>query len=271
LHCSTLEQHIWLKRGSRRLEFHTWMSWAEKHKLLKVRFPFAVSSSEAMHEIQFGYLKRPTHRSRRIDQDRFEVCQQKWSALAEEGRGVAVLNDCKYGISAEESTLSLSLLRAPVAPDAHADIGEHSFAYALYAWNGSFVESRVQQEALEFNVPVQMVAGGGADVDDVGLDSPYQARSHEQGRAVSLFSCDAPTIILETVKLAEDGSGDVVLRLYESSRTATRCKLLTGFQTTKACETDMLENGINTLPLDDGVRLDFRPFEIKTVRLCWQP
>ncbi len=250
LHDSTMEQEIRLARGSRRLEFHTRIDWSEKHKLLKVCFPLAITTPEALHEIQFGHVKRPTHRSRKIDQDRFEVCQQKWSALAEEGRGAALLNDCKYGISAEGNTLGLTLLRAPQAPDMNADIGMHEFAYALYAWEGSLVESRVTQEALEFNAPLRLAEGSFA------------------GGAVSLFECDCPNVILETVKLAEDRGGHVVLRLYEAARTTTRCRLRIGFSITRAHQTDMLERPEGELSVfADVVELDFRPFEIKTVRL----
>ena len=45
-----------------------------------------------MHEIQFGHVRRPNHRSNQFDFDRFEVANHKWTALCEEGRGFAVLN-----------------------------------------------------------------------------------------------------------------------------------------------------------------------------------
>jgi alpha-mannosidase len=84
----------------------------------------------------------------------------------------------------------------------------------------------------------------------------------------SLFSVDAPNIIVETVKPAEDGSGDVVVRLYEAKRMATRCRLSTSLDIATAVQTDMLENGNEALPLADGqIGLEFRPFEIKTIRL----
>ncbi|WP_332835107.1 glycoside hydrolase family 38 C-terminal domain-containing protein, partial [Geminisphaera colitermitum] len=157
LHNSDLEQEIWLPRNSRRIEFRTRIRWHEKHKLLKVAFPLALTTHEALHEIQFGHLRRPTHRSRKADQDRFEVCQQKWTALAEENRGIALLNDCKHGISADRNTLALTLLRAPQAPDMTADIGDHEFTYALYAWNGPFLTSGLAQQALELCTPLRLV------------------------------------------------------------------------------------------------------------------
>ena len=84
----------------------------------------------------------------------------------------------------------------------------------------------------------------------------------------SLFQLDAPNVILETVKPAEDGSGDIIVRLYESKRTATRCTLTTSLAVAAMLETDMLENDRRELPVyEKSVVLEFRPFEIKTVRM----
>ncbi|MBN1262433.1 MAG: alpha-mannosidase, partial [Anaerolineae bacterium] len=159
LHDSPMTQEIRLRRGSRRLEFVTTIDWRERHKLLKVAFPVTVHANEAIHEIQYGHVRRPTHHSRRFDADRFEVCQHKWTALAEEGRGVAILNDSKYGISVLGHTLELTLLKSAMAPDMRADLGKQQFTYALVAWNGSFFESPVVAEGYDLNVPVAVALG----------------------------------------------------------------------------------------------------------------
>ncbi len=248
IHDSTLTQEITLRRGSRRLDFYTVVDWQERHKLLKVNFPVNIHANEGVHEIQFGHLRRPNHRSRPFDADRFEVCNHKWTALMEEGRGCAVLNDCKYGVNVLGNSINLTLLKSALAPDMTADRGRQEFTYAFYAWNGPFVESEVIQEAYELNCPVH-VANGAA------------------GRT-SILSVDAPNVIIETVKPAEDGSGDVVVRLYEAKRTATRCTLSTTLPVSGVAETDMLEEKERDLVIQDGqVALEFRPFEIKTVRL----
>ncbi|MGX8706780.1 MAG: alpha-mannosidase, partial [bacterium] len=109
---STFEQDIVLDALSRRLDFVTNVDWHELHRLMKVEFPVAVQASEGINEIQFGYMTRPTHRSRLYDSDRFEVCNQRYSALCDLSHGAAVLNDCKYGISMNGNALQLTLLRA---------------------------------------------------------------------------------------------------------------------------------------------------------------
>jgi alpha-mannosidase len=81
---------------------------------------------------------------------------------------------------------------------------------------------------------------------------------------------DAPNVIVEAVKPAEDGSGDVLVRLYEVMRTATRCALATSLPVARACETDMLEQESGDLSVEEGrITLEFRPFEIKTAQLSF--
>jgi alpha-mannosidase len=248
LHNSSLAQIISLRRGSRRVEFTTTVDWQESHKLLKVAFPVNIHANEAIHEIQFGHLRRPNHRSRQFDTDRFEVCNHKWTALAEENRGVAVLNDSKYGVNVLGNSINLTLLKSGLAPDPMADRGVQVFTYALYPWMGCFADSNVVREAYELNAPVMVVPGAGGEG--------------------SLFNLNAPNIVIEAVKPAEDGSGDVIVRLYEAKHMATGCTLMVGMPVKAAFETDMMEE--NATPLSSAygkVPLEFRPFEIKTLRL----
>ncbi len=245
---SPMTQRIRLYRGSRRVECHTVIEWQETHKMLKVAFPVTVYANEALHEIQYGHIRRPVHRSMPYDADRFEVSNYRWTALVEEGRGCAVLNDCKYGVDVLSDTISLTLLRSPLAPDMRADQGHQEFTYAFTAWNGPFASSPLVREGYVLNVPALVVPG----------------RTVER----SLFGLDADNVVVDTVKSAEDGSGDVIVRLVESKRTATRCRLTTTLPVGAVLLADMLENPRGELPSSGGqVELDFHPFEVKTLRL----
>ena len=248
LHLSTMTQDIVLRRGSRRVDFVTTIDWKESHKLLKVNFPVNVHANEAVHEIQFGHIRRPNHRSRVSDQDRYEVCNHRWSALVEEGRGVAILNDSKYGLNVLDNSINLTLLKSGLAPDMTADKGVQEFTYSFYAWDGCLADSEVVKEGYELNCPVTTARG--------------------QAGQGTLFTLDAANIVIETVKPAEDGSKDVVLRLYEAKHTATRCTLTTSLPAMTAQQTNMLEEHQSDLPLNAGkLALNFRPFEVKTIRL----
>ncbi|TMS05957.1 Alpha-mannosidase 2C1 [Larimichthys crocea] len=128
---STITQEIVLDAMCPYIKFNTEVIWAESHKFLKVEFPVRVRSANATYEIQFGHLQRPTHRNTSWDWARFEVWGHKWADLSEHNFGVALLNDCKYGYSVHNNTMTLSLLRAPKAPDVNADMGTHHFTYAI--------------------------------------------------------------------------------------------------------------------------------------------
>lgn len=248
LHNSRLTQEVSLRRGSRRVEFKTTVDWQESHKLLKVAFPVNIHSDEGIQEIQFGHIRRPSHRSRQYDADRFEVCNHKWTAVMEGNRGFAVLNDCKYGINVFNGSINLTLLKSALVPDMYADKGVQEFTYAFYAWNGPFIESGVVREAYELNCPVLAVKGSAGEK--------------------SLFRLDHPAVIIETVKLAEDRSDDLIVRLYESLGSTVRCALHVDLPVMKAVQTNMLEADEEELDVKEReIGLEFRPFEIKTVRL----
>jgi alpha-mannosidase len=144
--------------------------------------------------------------------------------------------------------MNLTLLKSALAPDPLADRGIQTFMYALYYWTGSFGECGVVREGYEMNCPLILLSGAAGEA--------------------SIFSLDAENIILETVKLAEDGSSDIIVRLYESKRNLTQCKLSTSLSVIKATQTDMLERFLHELQFIKGkIELEFHPFEIKTIRI----
>lgn len=72
--------------------------------------------------------------------------------------------------------------------------------------------------------------------------------------------------------MARDGSGDVIVRLYESRGGRARATVTPGFEATGAVATDLLERpgrdrGVEVNP-DGRVELDLRPFQIVTLRFA---
>ena len=246
---STYTQYIRLAKDCKRIEFETEVDWKELHRLLKVGFPVDVYAENAINEMQFGYVERPTHRSRLYDKERFEVCNHRYSALRDGAHGAAIMNDCKYGISVNENSMELTLLRSGACPDLRTDNRVHNFTYAFTAWEGDFTSSDVVKQAYEVGIKPSVVQGG-------ALDTSY-------------LQIDNDNIIIDTVKMAEDGSGDIIVRLYESKKAAVTTKLHAAFtEGFKAYYCDMLENVQEELSVeDDAVELTFRAFEIKTIRL----
>jgi alpha-mannosidase len=246
---STLTQTITLNAVSARLEFACEAHWQERHKFLKVEFPVAVRAEQATYEIQFGNVQRPTHFNTSWDLARFEVCAQRWADLAEPDFGVALLNDCKYGYAVHRNVMRLSLLRAPTYPDPRADLGQHAFRFALLPHSGTFREGDVVAEGYRFNAPM--------------LVRPTSAAMQTH----SFFAVDKPSVIIETVKKAEDGDG-LIVRLYEAHGTRGRTRLSSTLPFTKAVRCNLIEDEQDTLDWKDGgVDLELTPFQMVTLKL----
>ena len=136
-----ISEHSWVKTtisldlGPAELPYvniESEVEWRESMKFLKVEFPVDIINTEASYETQFGIIRRPTHYNTSWDMAKFEVCCHKWADLSENGYGVSILNDSKYGFATCGNMMRLSLLRAPKAPDAHADMGESPRPYGCH-------------------------------------------------------------------------------------------------------------------------------------------
>jgi alpha-mannosidase len=255
---STVRQRLSLTRGSAALTIETTVDWHERQKLLKLAFPLDVHADRSASETQFGHVFRPTHANTSWDAARFEICAHRWVHVAEPGYGVAVSNSATYGHDVQRSvaadgrsmtTVRESLLRAPLFPDPDADQGEQRFVTVLHV--GADIVDAVR-DGYAANLPERVVSGAG-----------------EVAPLVTVSGAAADAVVVESVKLAEDRSGDVVVRLYESLGSHARARVTAGFDTTGAVRTDLLER-----PLEDGAELDlgeplaFRPFEIVTLRFA---
>ena len=245
---SVITQHIRLTAEEPQLEFITEADWQECHRLLKVSFDTGIDADDAEHQIQFGYISRPAHRSRRYDTDRFEVPAHAWTALHDATHGAALLNDCKYGVSANDGVVSLSLLRSPAYPDASADRGRHRFIYVFRVWDGPLETSGVTEAAEALNDPLITVPGSSVPL--------------------RLMDFSDPCVTVESVKLSEDGTGDLIVRMFESMG-GTRTSVIHPFLPFSAvciCSIDELPGEI--LPVKDSTfTVSFKPFEIITLRL----
>ncbi|KYH44673.1 glycoside hydrolase family 38 C-terminal domain-containing protein [Branchiibius sp. NY16-3462-2] len=248
---STVSQRLCASPDGRALDIETTVDWHEQQKLLKLGFPIDVHTSEAAFEVQFGHIRRPTHTNTSWDSARFEVSGHRWVRVEEPGFGVTLANDRVYGrdvtrhVREGGGTYSLireSLLRAPRFPDPHADQGEHVFRHSLRV--GSLLDGVA--EGYRLNLPLRPTAG------------PIEPLVRIDG---------SPAVIIEAVKLAQDGSGDVIVRLYEAAGGRASARLVPTFDPGAASRTDLLERPWPEQP-DDALRLDLRPFELVTIRIA---
>jgi alpha-mannosidase len=244
-------QYIWLYDQGRRVDFDNEIHWNRRHQVLKVAFPLDLHANEATYEIQYGHIRRPTHQNTSWDVAKYEVCAHKWADISENGYGVALLNDCKYGHSAQGSTLELTVLKAGTYPQP-ADLGVHVFSFSLLPHSGSLYDGNVIRQAYSINQPL--------------LSMAVAANQGTVAERFSLVSCDRENVIVDTVKKAEADDG-MIVRLYESFD--MRCKatvtVADGFQKAYLC--DLMENVLQELPFDGkSVTVPVKNFEIVTLK-----
>lgn len=250
---SFFTQYITLYNDLDRLDIRTEADWWEDHLSLKACFPVAVQADKAYYEIPFAAIGRTTRFETLWEKARYEVPALRWADLADEKGGMALLNDSKYGYDIHGNVMKLSLLRSPTWPDPMADRGRHEFTYSLYPHAGSWQQGQVVRRGQELNQPllVRVLTPGPGSLPLVH----------------SFFGIEAEGVILDSIKLAEDGSG-LVFRLYEANGKVETAALRFFRKPTRAAATDLLENEISPLAVKDGrLEIPFRAFEIKTVKV----
>ncbi|MET9699875.1 glycoside hydrolase family 38 C-terminal domain-containing protein [Streptomyces sp. NPDC006529] len=252
-------QSLTLRAGAKTVDIVTEVDWHETEKFLKAAFPLDVKAERTASETQFGHVYRATHTNTSWEAAKFEICAHRWIHAEEPGWGVAVLNDSTYGHDVtrdvrpdggQTTTVRLSLLRAPRYPDPETDQGEHTLRFSLAP--GAEVGDAVR-EGHWLNLPERVRTGAGP--------------------VAPLVAVDDDAVVVEAVKMAEDRSGDVVVRLYESRGGRASAILTPGFAVADAVESDLLERPLPPGPAVTGpgaggsVALGLRPFQILTVRL----
>jgi alpha-mannosidase len=253
---SCVVQDLVLTAGSRALAVTTEVDWREQDTVLKAAWPLDVHADTSRAEVQFGHVTRPTHDNTPADAAHQEAAAHRWLHVGEHGFGVALACDAGYGYDVTRHTradggtttvVRSTLLRAPHSPDPHADRGAQHFRHTLRP--GADVGDAVA-EGYALALPLRPGPGPGPDT------------------SAPLVAVDHPDVLVETVKLADDRSGDIVVRLYESRGGRARATLTAGFPVSAAHETDLLESPLTARTYAaDGVPLTLRPFQILTLRL----
>ncbi|KAI0482812.1 glycosyl hydrolases family 38 N-terminal domain-containing protein [Xylariaceae sp. FL0804] len=250
------------------VECTAYVDWHETMKFLKVEFPVDIRNNEASYETQYGIVKRPTHYNTSWDMAKFEVCSHKFADLSEHGYGVSILNDCKYGFATCGNLMRLSLLRAPKAPDAHADMGKHKIRWAILPHQGDLGSATVRA-GYNFNNPMKVLSA--PKLADLSAFSTHPVQ----------LSGDR-SLILDCIKRGEDDedvswdSGlsrrkgqSVIIRIYDSLGGHSRGTIKSIWDVKKVFKTNILEDDEEEIKADkdDAFPVSLRPFEVATYRL----
>jgi len=252
---STIRHTVSLGPGDTAVRIDVEVDWHEREKILKLAFPCDVRADRVAAQTQFGHVFRPTHTNTSWDAARFEQCQHRFAHLDEGGYGVAIANDSTYGYDVSRhtrddggttTTLRMSLLRAPLFPDPESDQGEHRMSFLISP--GASIEDAVR---LAYDLANPLI---GVRPTGTAALSP-------------LVTSSDPGVVIETVKLAHDGSGDLVVRLYESTGTSRVSEIGFDGDALRVVETDLLERPLSEQSTPGAtVALPFRPFQLRTLR-----
>ena len=244
---SKINQKITLGNDSKRLDFDTYVDWSEKHKMLRVHFPTSIKSEQASYDIQYGYVKRNTHKNTSWDRAKFEVVGHKYADLSNNDYGVALMNDCKYGYAILDNTIDLNLLRSPNNPDADADLGKHNFVYSFYPHKGDLIRSNVIKESTLLN------------------HAPLLFDEYENISSKSPIDFIGEGIEIAAIKKSEFKNEFIIRAVETLGRYSKGDILFRG----DLIETNLMEQkniGVKK-NVEGSFKIKLKPFEIKTFRL----
>lgn len=255
---SSMRQRICLYQGLRRIDVENEIQWNERGgpnvdaPLLRVVFTPALEGGQATFEIPFAALERPANGR--------EVPALRWADISDGAYGLSLLNNGKYGHHAHHHTLGLTLVRSSYDPDPTPDVGLHRFTYSLYPHTGTWREAGSVQRAAELNQPLLWTI---AD-SHAGALKPGEP----------LLSCDSASVLITTLKLAEDQPGpgvQVIVRLCETHGRRSEAVIRSARSIALAEESTLSEGEGPALPVEEHCRLSLScaPFQIRTLRLYW--
>ncbi len=250
---STLKQNIIIYNELDRIDFDTFISWHEQEKLLKVGFDVDIKAQKFTRDIAYATIESSNYRHNPYDKAKFEVSAHNFIDMSEDGYGLSILNDCKYGYEVNEQRMIITLLKAPMNPDPKSDRGDHWFTYSLYPHAGGWKDAETLVRGLEINNPM------------LPVELSEDAKGAESG---SFISVDGKNVTLEAVKKCEDEDAYIV-RFVEKAgrRTAVNVEFFAEIASVTEC--NLLEREDVAADIANGKTMAFeiKPFEIKCYKV----
>lgn len=227
------------------ISVRTIVDWHEKRTMLKLMFPMNLNYFRGSYEIPYGTVNRDPN-GEEFPMQSFLDAEGVAPGEGNHIMGLSILNDGKFSCSANNKLVSMTVLRSPVyahhepyEPDenleyTHLDQGIQEFTYGLYPHGGSWENAATVKRAKQLNQkPITLF--------ETYHDGPLP-------QSGSFLQVEADNVILSAMKLAEDGSNDLILRLYESAKRKTK-------------------TSISIPSLGRVIETEFSPYEIKTLRV----
>lgn len=238
---SYLTQEFILAKGQKTLRVDCKAMWQEKFTMLKFAFPVGGEKEISTYEIPCGFIKRPCNGE--------EEPALNWADLTvdKDGKrvGISVMSDSKYSYDCPGAELRLTALRNVIFADHYSDRpaadfnftdeGLNRFSYGIYLHEGKADDSDVVKEAHLFNNNIVTV--------------PESYHKGDLAQKDCFLYTNLDNVVITALKRCEDGSGDLIVRLYE----------------TKGIESS--RGYIMSKLFDNGFWYDIGKHEIKTFRI----
>jgi alpha-mannosidase len=245
---SVFQQIYRLEQGSPILEITTFVDWQDRHTVVKTAFPFALEADFATYEISAGTIQRTTKPETPFEKAMWEVSALNWADLSDETYGVSILSDCKHGYDARSNQLRLTLLRGSAFPDPEADLGQHTFTYAIYPHAGSWQAAQTPQKAAELKHALQVVKLN--SIPTAGTLPPV----------ASLLDLQSDHLMLSSLKQSEDDPQTWMMRCYECHGEPAELRLKSDLGLSIVESVDILEH-------PDGGDCAIAPWQVRTFKL----
>lgn len=238
---SYLTQDFILSKKQKTLRVDCKAMWQEKFSLLKMSFAVGGEDEISTYEIPGGFIKRPCNGEEEPALNWADVT----ATINGKRSGIAIMSDSKYSYDCVGTELRLTALRNVIFADHYSDRPEanfdftdeglNRFSYGIYLHSGEAESSDVMKEAHIFNNNI------------VAVPESYHKGDLEAIDSFMYVDCD--NVEITALKRCEDGSGDLIIRLYETK----------GID----CTRGMLMSKL----FDNGFWFDIKKHEVKTFRV----
>lgn len=239
---SKIELTVSLDKNSRMVEFDTKCSWREFGIPDKVvpqlgyRLPLAANCENYQYDIPFGIINRP---SRDDDVPALSFAYTN---------GVMLCSDSKYGFRGANDALYIDLIRSAYNPDTTPEAYDHHIKFFIGIPKSDSADSLMKTTRLH-NHPITVV----------------DAASHEGKLDLSgSFMNVSDAIVVSSVKLAEDGSNDLIIRAWNDAACSNKASVTLAFTPKAAYLCDTYEKVAapisvsgNTISLEVAAKASF--------------
>jgi len=240
-----------LEAAAEHLRLELVVDWHESHRLLKLQIPTRYRGRLARYGCAFGSIQRPQLPGVQADEAQWEVPGSRWAAVTDDdGHGLAVLTEAKYGFSCRDGILTVSLLRSPKSPDPNADMGKHRIRLALGKFRAGSDATTLSTAAAADTCFAPLLVQRGA---------PQAAP----------FTCEALGSLVPSWVLPAESAAGYIVRFHETAGSSGQARIHFATPPRTVEIVDFLERRLARPRRSDRhtVLLDYRPYQVISLRV----